>query len=67
MTMTNTIVLDYTDWRGERRERKVRPIGIEFGETRHHPKAQWLLWALDEEKGEEVIRAFAMVNINSFK
>lgn len=59
----DTIVIDYTNWRGERRERKIRPIGIQFGETRHHPGRQWLMWALDEE----VLRAFAMINIHSIK
>lgn len=59
--MTN-IRIDYTNWRGERRIRSIRPISVTYGATPHHSQPQWLLRALDMEKGEE--RDFAMLRIH---
>ena len=59
------VVIDYTNWRGERRERKVVPKYIEFGSSKHHPGQQWLLVAKDIEKGED--RTFAMDDIHSWR
>lgn len=64
MNQRDDVVIDYTNWRGERRERTVKPIGIAFTSTPHHPQLQWIMWALDEERA--VLRAFAMKNIHSF-
>lgn len=57
-------IIDYTNWRGERRERTVTPISIVFGPTEWHPEPQWLLEAIDSEKG---LRRFAMANIHSWR
>lgn len=59
------VIIDYTNWRGERRERKVVPKYIAFGSSKHHPGQQWLLVAEDIEKGER--RTFAMDGIHSWR
>ena len=59
------VVIDYTNWRGIRSERKIVPKRITFGSTEHHPDPQWLLMAEDVEKG--VDRSFAMSCIHSWR
>lgn len=61
----SAVIIDYTNWRGEQRERHVVPQYIVFGSTEHHPGQQWLLVAHDIEKG--VRRAFAMAGIHSWR
>lgn len=62
---TRFVDIDYTNWRGERRVRSIRPIRIEFGCNEWHPEPQYLLIAHDEQSNSE--RAFAMENIHSFR
>lgn len=57
--------IDYTNWRGERRTRIIRPLGVLFNSTEHHPEPQWLLSAIDVEKND--VRFFALSNIHSWK
>lgn len=59
------VIIDYTNWRGERRKRQVRPNRIAFGYTAYHTQMQWLVWALDLESGIE--KAFAMKDIHSWE
>jgi predicted DNA-binding transcriptional regulator YafY len=59
------IEIDYTNWRGERRMRKVRPIRLWYGNTEWHPSNQWLMTAYDPVSGEE--RDFAMVGLPGWK
>ena len=59
------VVIDYTNWRGIRSERKIVPRCIAFGSTEHHPDPQWLLVAEDVVKG--VRRIFAMNSIHSWR
>jgi predicted DNA-binding transcriptional regulator YafY len=59
------IVIDYTNWKGERRERRVRPIELWYGSTEHHPEAQWFMQALDIEKDD--YRDFALKDIHSVR
>jgi predicted DNA-binding transcriptional regulator YafY len=58
------VVIDYTNWRGERSLRRIRPLAIAFENNEWHPETQWLLEAVDLEKGEN--RTFAMNNIHSW-
>lgn len=58
------VVIDYTNWRGERGERKIWPRRIRFEATEWHKGEQWLLEAIDVEKGE--LRLFAMKDIHSW-
>jgi hypothetical protein len=48
----------YTNYRGEFSERRATPIRFEFGKTEHHPEEQWLMYAIDHDKG--AMRAFAL-------
>jgi hypothetical protein len=60
------IIIDYTNWKGERRERRVLPRTLWFGTTEHHPgEPQWFILALDVEKGKT--RDFALKDIHSVR
>ena len=52
------VTLTYTNWRGEKTQRTIVPRRVWFGSNDWHPNPQWLLTALDTEKGEE--RDFAL-------
>jgi len=55
--------LDYTNWRGERRVRAVRPIGLRYGKNVFHGKEpHWFLEGFDAETGE--LRYFAVHGIH---
>lgn len=60
------VVIDYTNWRGERRERTIEPIqrGIVLDSNQYHPERQWLLHAYDED-GK--VKTFAMSGIHSWR
>ena len=62
---TKFVTIDYTNWRGDRRMRTVRPLRIEWGSNKWHVAPQWLLVAHDHEANSE--RTFAMQNIHSFE
>lgn len=57
--------IDYTNYRGERQIRIIRPLNIVFENNEWHPDTQWLLKAEDGEKRQ--IRMFAMKDIHSWK
>jgi hypothetical protein len=48
---TGVVVIDYTNWRHERRKRTIKPVSIRFGATVWHKEPQWLLAATDVETG----------------
>lgn len=60
-----TVEIDYTNWRGERALRKIVPLSVRFENTEWHPDTQWLLEAVDLERG--AVRTFAMRDIHSWK
>lgn len=64
--MNKLVLIDYTNWRGERRTRRIRPTenGLRFTKNQFHPTPQWLLTAIDDETGQ--MRTFAMANIHSW-
>ena len=49
---TNLVRIFYTNHRGERAVRLIRPICIHHACTAWHPDAQWLLKAFDIDKGQ---------------
>jgi hypothetical protein len=59
-----TVTIDYTNWRGERAIRRVKPVRIRFGSNEWHREPQWLLYAVDVEK--RALRAFALCSIHSW-
>jgi hypothetical protein len=60
------VLIDYTNHRGERRWRRIKPFGpIRFGSTTWHREPQWILPALDLDV--EANREFAMKDIHGWK
>jgi hypothetical protein len=60
------VIIDYTNYRGERAKRRIKPIGsMVFTHNEWHPEQQWLMLALDVEKNEK--RFFAMKSIHSWE
>jgi predicted DNA-binding transcriptional regulator YafY len=55
----------YTNWKGETSIRHIAPIEIFFGSNEWHTEEQWLLLALDVDKGAE--RTFALKDIHTWK
>lgn len=66
LARSREVIIDYTNWRGERAKRRIKPIGsMVFTYNEWHPEQQWLILALDVERGEK--RFFAMKNIHSWE
>ena len=60
--LTNRIaVINYTNYKGVRSERRIVPRIVWWGSTEYHPTEQWLLDAFDVDKGVE--RTFALEDI----
>jgi predicted DNA-binding transcriptional regulator YafY len=62
---TKSVVIVYTNWKGETGLRTITPKLMFWGSTQYHPVLQWLLLAFDEDKKEE--RTFALKDILSWK
>ena len=45
------VALTYTNWRGQTAVRRIVPLRVWFGSTAWHPDPQWLLTAIDMDKG----------------
>lgn len=58
------VTIDYTNFRGERALRRIRPLRIEFKATEWHQDPQWILEAIDLDK--EAVRSFAMDDIRTW-
>jgi predicted DNA-binding transcriptional regulator YafY len=65
LTYNCNFKIDYTNYKGERSVRTIRPICIWFGSTEYHKEPQFLLNALDVDKNEE--RDFAMKDIHDLE
>lgn len=59
------VTIVYTNWRGETGRRRIRPLHVAFENNEWHPETQWLLYAIDLDKGAE--RTFAMANIHQWQ
>jgi hypothetical protein len=59
------VVLDYTNWRGERKTYRVRPQHLAFEANEWHQEVQWLLHAMLVPSNE--LRTFALTNIHSWQ
>jgi predicted DNA-binding transcriptional regulator YafY len=64
MILKDSVIIDYTNHRGERALRSIRPIRIAWESSEWHPETQWILHALDTEKNE--LREFAMADVHSW-
>lgn len=54
----------YTNYRGETALREIVPQRVWYGATDWHPEEQWLLDAVDLDKGAS--RSFALRDIQSY-
>ncbi len=59
------VLIDYMNWRGERRQRRVRPTSFAFENSEWHHDTQWIMHAVDLETMSN--REFAMKDIHSWK
>jgi predicted DNA-binding transcriptional regulator YafY len=59
------VIIDYTNWRGQRSQRRILPLSIVFKATEWHKEPQWLLYAWDKTKRE--YRYFALKDIHMWK
>jgi predicted DNA-binding transcriptional regulator YafY len=62
-----SVVIDYTNWRGERSIRRIQPVKVSFEENPWHRPAQWLLEAIDLDDKHLSHKTFALSNIHSWK
>jgi len=58
------VQIDYTNYKGERRWRTVRPMKIWFGVSVWHPGEQWFLHADDMDKSQ--VRDFSLATIHAW-
>ena len=59
------IEFDYVNWKGEKARRKVEVNDFCYGSNAYHKEPQWLLHALDLDKGKW--RTFAMKDMSNIK
>lgn len=52
----------YTNWRGEAGVRHVLPVSVDLGRNEWHPERQFLMLALDTDRGED--RTFALKDLD---
>jgi predicted DNA-binding transcriptional regulator YafY len=60
-----TAVIDYTNWRGERRNRRIRPTGLAFTSNEYHAQPCWMLLARDLDSNED--RTFPLQSIHRWE
>lgn len=60
------VMIDYTNWRGERRVRHVLPFDIAFRSSEWHPTPQWIVAACDLERDDGKLLDFAMASIHAW-
>ena len=61
-TTDQTVVIRYTNWKGETADRRIVPHDIHFGSNEWHPEPQWLMTAFDF--GKFALRTFALKGIS---
>ena len=59
------VEIDYTNWRGERGLRRIRPLRMFWGSNEFHPKMCWLVYAVCLEKKQ--FRYFALSGVHSWR
>ncbi len=59
------VCIDYTNYRGERTWRRILPLSLSFENSEWHPNAQWILEAVDVDRG--VVRGFAFTSIHGWR
>ena len=59
------VVIDYTDWKGDRQKIIVVPKILFFGSTSEHPELQWMMTGYDEQLQAD--RTYAMKGIHNWE
>ena len=62
--LSKAIGIVYKNYRGEVASRRIIPQRLWFGATEWHPDEQWLLDAIDVDRG--ATRSFALRDIRSY-
>jgi predicted DNA-binding transcriptional regulator YafY len=58
------VIIDYTNYRGERSHRRIRAHGrVVFASNEWHPEKQWIMEGFDLDKN--AVRFFAMKDIHA--
>lgn len=57
-----TVVILYTNYKGETAERNIIPQSLRFASTEWHPEPQWLLDAFDLDR--QAKRSFALKDVS---
>lgn len=69
--MTRRVIIDYTNYRGERKLYELEPKELLLSANQWHPRLQWLLLAdvfiNDGQLVSNLSRTFAMENIHSWR
>lgn len=60
----DTVIIDYTNWRGVRRLRRIKPLHMQFESNEWHKEPQWLIYARDLD-GDGSVKTFAWRDIHS--
>lgn len=63
--LSNPLIFEYKNWKGETSMRTVIPSEIWYGHTDYHTNDQWMLKAWDVDK--EDTRDFVVKDIISFR
>ena len=63
--MNEIVTFTYTNYKGKTSVRRVIPHTLGFKSSSWHPEEQWILLAIDLNKGE--LREFAMKDIKDWK
>lgn len=64
MIFSKNVLIDYTNWRGKRRKRLIRPVHLEFENNEYHSDTEWTLYADDLEDG--IRKGFPMSQIHEW-
>lgn len=62
-TANGPLMIDYTNHRGERSWRNIKPLKMFYGTSEYHHRPQWLLLAQDLDKGAQ--RTFTLADIHN--
>lgn len=66
--MPRSALVDYVNWRGERRWRRIQPVAVVHGWNEWHPTPQWLMVALDlEQPFHDELQTFALSGIKEWR
>jgi len=65
LTDKKAVRITYTNYRGETGERTIIPLELIFSKNEWHPQEQWMIRAIDVDKGAE--RTFTLKDIDGWK